>query len=51
MLNYQGIADLLKNPKIFKKLDQPVKQVFDMSVIDVHNSGKSFAGHRINTIE
>jgi len=51
MLNYQGIAELLKKPKIFKKLDQPVKQDFDMWVIDVHNSGKSLTSHRINPIE
>jgi hypothetical protein len=30
MLNYQGIDELLKKSKIFKKLDQPVKQDFDM---------------------
>ena len=51
MLNYQGIAESLKKPKYSKKFDQPLKQAFDMSVIDVHNSGKSFAGHGINTIE
>ena len=49
MLNYQGIAESLKNPKFSKKLDPPDKQAFDMSVFDVHNSGKRFAGHRINT--
>ena len=50
MLNYQGIAESLLKSKILKKLDQSEKPDFDMSVFDVHNSGKSVAGHINATI-
>jgi len=48
MLNYQGIAESLKNSKYPEKINQHVKQAFDMSVFDVHNSGKSYAGCGLN---